>query len=250
MKRRQFLQTSLLTTAASTIGVAGTLTSAQAAPDKARVQRYSAARACTALEISDISFGGGQVPSASLVLRAIDQGINYFDTAPDYGRSEAVIGEALAKHGQRDKVYIASKLSAGLAMRRASAISSWSSRRTTRPRSRAVLRLRTDLPRCRFRARHRRRQELRGQRRRLLDEAMLSAFQELKQEGKARYLAVSSHGPYQMEQLLTDAVESGHYDAMMGGLQLPQVSARARGAAAGQGKRGGRGGDEDPGRGT
>ena len=103
MKRRQFLQTSLLTTAASTIGVTGTLTSAQAAPDKARVQRYQRLGR-TGLEISDISFGAGQVPSASLVLRAIDQGVNYFDTAPDYGQSERVIGEALAKLGQRDKV--------------------------------------------------------------------------------------------------------------------------------------------------
>jgi len=44
---------------------------------------------------------------------------------------------------------------------------------------------------------------------------MLAAFEELKKEGKARYLAVSSHGPYHMEELLTDAVESGRFDYIM-----------------------------------
>jgi predicted aldo/keto reductase-like oxidoreductase len=34
--------------------------------------------------------------------------------------------------------------------------------------------------------------------RRLQDEQMLGAAAELKQEGKIRYLAVSSHGPYHM----------------------------------------------------
>ncbi len=43
---------------------------------------------------------------------AIAHGINYFDTAPVYcqGRSEAVIGEALARH-PREKWLIATKLS-------------------------------------------------------------------------------------------------------------------------------------------
>ncbi len=227
MKRRQFLQTSLLTTAASAVGVAGTLSSAQAAPEKARVQRYQRLGR-TALEISDISFGGGQVPSASLVLRAIDQGINYFDTAPDYGRSEAVIGEALAKHGQRDKVYIASKFCRPVGYEEGvSHLQFGSSKADYKAAVEGSLkRLRTDYLDVVFVHAIGGVKSYEGERRRLLDEAMLSAFQELKQEGKARYLAVSSHGPYQMEQLLTDAVESGHYDAIMPAfnfLKFPRV---------------------------
>ena len=44
-----------------------------------------------------------------MILRAVDRGINYFDTAPDYGRSEEYIGEALKKLKRRDRLYIASK---------------------------------------------------------------------------------------------------------------------------------------------
>jgi aryl-alcohol dehydrogenase-like predicted oxidoreductase len=227
MKRRQFLQTSLLTTAASTIGVVGTLTPAQAAPDKARVQRYQRLGR-TGLEISDISFGAGQVPSASLVLRAIDQGVNYFDTAPDYGRSEALIGEALSKLGQRDKVYIASKFCRPVGYEEGvSHLQVGSSKADYKAAVEGSLkRLRTDYLDVVFVHAIGGVNNYEGERRRLLDEAMLSAFQELKQEGKARHLAVSSHGPYQMEQLLTDAIESGHYDAVMPAfnfLKFPRV---------------------------
>jgi len=47
-----------------------------------------------------------------LVRRAVDHGVNIFDTASRYGegRSEAILGEAV---GHRDDVYIATKLSQG-----------------------------------------------------------------------------------------------------------------------------------------
>lgn len=227
MKRRQFLQTSLLTTAASTLGVAGTLGKAQAAPDKARVQRYRKLGR-TALEIGDISFGAGQVPSASLVLRAVDQGVNYFDTAPDYGRSEAIIGEALAKLGQRDKVYIASKFCRPVGYEEGvSHLQVGSTKADYKAAVEGSLkRLGTDYLDVVFVHAIGGVNSYEGERRRLLDEAMLAAFQELRQEGKARYLAVSSHGPYHMERLLTEAVESGHYDAIMPAfnfLKFPRV---------------------------
>ncbi len=44
------------------------------------------------------------------ILTAIDQGVNYFDTAYVYGGSEAALGEILAKNNLRDKVNIATKL--------------------------------------------------------------------------------------------------------------------------------------------
>jgi predicted aldo/keto reductase-like oxidoreductase len=59
------------------------------------------------------------------------------------------------------------------------------------------------------------RSDVAEERQRLLDDNMLSAFDELKQEGKARFLAVSSHGPNGMEELLMTAVESGHFDLIM-----------------------------------
>lgn len=44
------------------------------------------------------------------VLRAIEQGVNYFDTAYIYPGSEAALGEILARNNLRDKVKIATKL--------------------------------------------------------------------------------------------------------------------------------------------
>lgn len=44
------------------------------------------------------------------ILLAIENGVNYFDTAYIYPGSEAALGEILEKNGLRDKVYIASKM--------------------------------------------------------------------------------------------------------------------------------------------
>ena len=77
----------------------------------------------TDLKIADIAFGSSRLRDGEefLVHHALDQGINYFDTAESYtrGSSETVIGNALnggsksALKGKRDQVVIASKTSAG-----------------------------------------------------------------------------------------------------------------------------------------
>lgn len=63
------------------------------------------------LKISEVSFGCMSLQSGGeeLIRRAIDLGINYFDTADlyDKGANEILLGKAL--QGKRDKVIIASK---------------------------------------------------------------------------------------------------------------------------------------------
>ncbi len=213
MKRRQFLKTSLLAPAAVAVSPAP----ARAAPEKARVEQYRVLGR-TGMRISDISFGAGQVPSASLVLRAVDQGVNYFDTAPDYGQSEAIIGEALAKLGaRREQVHVASKFCRPVGYEEG--VSHLQLGATKADYKSAVegslKRLQTAYLDAVFVHAIGGVNDYEKERRRLLDEAMLSAFQELRQEGKVRWLAVSSHGPYHMERLLTDAVGSGHFDYVM-----------------------------------
>ncbi|MBQ6967173.1 MAG: aldo/keto reductase, partial [Lachnospiraceae bacterium] len=44
------------------------------------------------------------------ILRSIDLGVNYFDTAYIYTGSEAAIGEIFERNGVRDKIKIATKL--------------------------------------------------------------------------------------------------------------------------------------------
>ena len=66
----------------------------------------------TGYEISDISFGSSnlRVGQEDLVHLAMDRGINYFDTAESYARtqSETALGRALK--GKRDQVVITSKV--------------------------------------------------------------------------------------------------------------------------------------------
>ena len=72
------------------------------------------------LDISALGFGcmrfprkGSGIDMAETereILRAVELGVNYFDTAYIYPGSEAALGEILEKNALRDRVYIASKL--------------------------------------------------------------------------------------------------------------------------------------------
>jgi aryl-alcohol dehydrogenase-like predicted oxidoreductase len=81
----------------------------------------------TGISVSEISFGGVEIglpygigiktpadmptegEAINLLHTALDRGINYFDTARLYGRSEEIIGQAF--HGKRSQVVICSKCS-------------------------------------------------------------------------------------------------------------------------------------------
>ena len=66
----------------------------------------------TGLKVTRLSFGCYTCSDQSVVERAADMGINYFDTARVYqgGNNERMVGAALKKY--RDKVYISSKTQA------------------------------------------------------------------------------------------------------------------------------------------
>jgi predicted aldo/keto reductase-like oxidoreductase len=66
----------------------------------------------TNLQIPIVSFGVMNSDSPDLIQRALDMGITHLDTANVYlrGNSERVIGEVLERSGNRDKVYVATKM--------------------------------------------------------------------------------------------------------------------------------------------
>jgi predicted aldo/keto reductase-like oxidoreductase len=66
----------------------------------------------TQLRIPLISFGVMNSDSPDLIQKSLDMGINHLDTAHVYlrGNSERVIGEVLEQRGDRDKVYVATKM--------------------------------------------------------------------------------------------------------------------------------------------
>ncbi len=71
----------------------------------------------TKLSVSLVGLGGYQLgrgnntdaQAAKIADRALDLGINYFDTAPSYGESERRLGLALKRGKKRDRVILATK---------------------------------------------------------------------------------------------------------------------------------------------
>lgn len=112
LDRRAFLRRSALTSVG--MGLFPIVAPAQT-PAQAVVRRYMPL-GTTGIKMSDISFGASRLGAGEedLVRHAFERGVNYFDTAESYtgGESESTLGRAL--HGKRDKVYITSKVSAGV----------------------------------------------------------------------------------------------------------------------------------------
>ena len=79
-------------------------------------EEYMEKRKLGKLDVSVVGLGCNQIgttldekQSANVVAAALDHGVNFFDTADEYGggRSEEYLGKAL--RGKRDKVIIATK---------------------------------------------------------------------------------------------------------------------------------------------
>jgi predicted aldo/keto reductase-like oxidoreductase len=66
----------------------------------------------TGLKVSSVGCGIGLIPDPVVLVRAVDLGVNYFDTARMYekGKSEEIAGAAL--RGKRNKIVLASKTDA------------------------------------------------------------------------------------------------------------------------------------------
>jgi aryl-alcohol dehydrogenase-like predicted oxidoreductase len=63
----------------------------------------------TGLKVTSVGCAAGAVPDLDILARALELGINYYDTARIYGqgKSEQILGKAL--QGKRDKIVLASK---------------------------------------------------------------------------------------------------------------------------------------------
>ncbi len=161
----------------------------------------------TGWKVSDTVLGAGRLrgeEDVKLVRAALERGVNYIDTAPDYSTagSEQVVGQAL-RDFPREDVFLATKfctpighLPAGTPVERYKEVVHES-----------LQRLGTDyvdlihIHSC-------------DEVDRLMDENVHEAFDQLKQEGKARYLGVSTHTPRLVE-VANTAIDSGRFDVMM-----------------------------------
>jgi len=153
--------------------------------------------------MSDISFGGAGISDPDVVTRAVERGVNYFDTSPDYSQtgSEQVIGKALKPH--RDKVFIASKFCTGAGHLPRTRRCPTSSRRS-KAACNVCKRINLDvciIHECNTLDR-------------LMAPTFHEAFDRLKEQGKVRFLGVSSHTP-NLEEVMRHAVDSGRFQMML-----------------------------------
>jgi aryl-alcohol dehydrogenase-like predicted oxidoreductase len=179
----------------------------------------------TGWNVSDIVLGTGRIKGEDgeqIARLAIERGVNYFDTSPDYSGSgsEQAMGRAI--RGVRDKLFIATKfctptghLPPGTPVARYVAAVEES-----------LGRLGTDyVDLCHVHSC--------DEVERLMDENVHEAFDRLKQQGKVRFLGFSTHTPNLVE-VANTGIASGRFDVMMlayhHGLwaPLPGIMERAR----------------------
>jgi len=157
----------------------------------------------TNVMVSDISFGSGSIDDLEVARRALERGVNYFDTAPDYAEtgSERLLGEVLRE--RRERVFLATKFCVA---------DGHLPDDTPVPKiidavEASLRRLQTDyvdlihIHAC-------------DRLDRLMAPNIHEAFDRLKEQGKVRFLGVSSHAP-NLEEVANTAVDSGRFDVMM-----------------------------------
>jgi predicted aldo/keto reductase-like oxidoreductase len=157
----------------------------------------------TNVMVSDISLGSARIHDTKVPTALFERGVTYVDTAPDYSDagSERLLGQAM--QGHRDKIFLATKF------------------------CRPTGHLPNDTPVKDIIT------EVEGSLRRLqtdhvdlihihacdsVDRLMApnihEAFDRLKEQGKARFLGVSTHTP-NLEEVANTAIDSGRFDVLM-----------------------------------
>ncbi|MFW6174453.1 MAG: aldo/keto reductase [Chloroflexota bacterium] len=148
-------------------------------------------------------FGGRTEPEDSyrIIDRALDEGINFLDTANVYnaGRSEEVTGEALKRNGKRDRVILATKVNGAMDPDDPNARSN-SRFHIMQAVEASLRRLQTDhIDLYQF---HRPSRHI------AIDES-LRAMDDLVRQGKVRYIGTSNFGSWQTVEALYVAKELG-----------------------------------------
>lgn len=196
-------------------------------PDEWKGARVEATRRLgrTGWQVSDVVLGAGRTAGEkgeAVVRLALERGVNYVDTSPDYSAagSEEAIGRAL--RGRRDEVFVATKfcsprghLGPGTSVDGYVGLVEASLRRLGTDRVDLV-----HVHSC-------------DEVERLLDPNLHEAFDRLREQGKARFLGFSSHTP-NLVQVAEAAIASDRFDVMMVAYHhgiwpaLPALITRAR----------------------
>jgi predicted aldo/keto reductase-like oxidoreductase len=112
MNRRTFIKAGMIGTATALVATpafADTLQKMAESEPSAFPKPVYRTLGRTGLKITEVSFGAMLTPEPEVIRVAIEQGVNYIDTARKYmaGKNEEIVGKAVK--GMRDKIFIASK---------------------------------------------------------------------------------------------------------------------------------------------
>jgi hypothetical protein len=158
----------------------------------------------TGFEMSDVSFGCAGLADPAVARLAVERGVNYFDTSPDYSRtgSEQALGEGM-RGFPRERLFVASKLCTA----DGHLASDTPVAKVIEAVEGSLRRLGTDhLDLVHIHAVN--------TLERLMAPSLHEAFDRLREAGKVRFLGVSSHTP-DLETVMRHAVESGRFDVIM-----------------------------------
>jgi predicted aldo/keto reductase-like oxidoreductase len=161
----------------------------------------------TEWNVSDIVLGTGRIEGEAgetIARQAIERGVNYFDTSPDYSGagSENAMGKAI-KSVPRDQFFVASKFCTP----KGHLVEGTSPAEYIAAVEGSLERLGTDyLDLCHIHS-----VDSVG---RLMDPNVHEAFDRLKQAGKVRFLGFSTHTPNLVE-VVNAGIDSGRFDVMM-----------------------------------
>lgn len=194
---------------------------AAAAADKPQIQDYRPLGS-TGWKVSDISFGNAGMTDPALLEYAIERGINYVDTARQYYDMEVVVGKIFPQ--KRDKLFVTTKLEPELFT------PDVTEEAVSTAIDESLQRLNTDyVDACLI---HSVGDPNLGDRARIENPNIYTAFEKAKQAGKVRCWGASSHGPKMVEDF-TWLIENTDIGMIMPGMNymtrgLEPVLARAR----------------------
>jgi predicted aldo/keto reductase-like oxidoreductase len=161
----------------------------------------------TEARVSDISLGTGRInlenDGEAIARELIERGVTYFDTSPDYSGFGSELAMGRAMKGHRDNMFLATKFCTATGHLNTGA----SVQQYMEAVEGSLERLQTDrvdlvhVHAC-------------DTVERLMDENAHEAFDRLREQGKARFLGVSTHTP-NLEQVANAAIDSDRFDVMM-----------------------------------
>ncbi len=164
----------------------------------------------TGFQVSDIGYGAGNLSNSNVLEVALDLGVNYIDTAEHYGNgtSERTIGQAL-RNRDRGSIFLTTKLNLSIG---------GATKEEIKGRfQRCLERLRTDYVDCLMIHMTPRVEEV-------AHEGFHATAEELKAEGKVRFIGLSNHGvqhslagrvEHPMENVVGAAAEDGRFDVAL-----------------------------------